>query len=164
MSIEHALQSQYLAALEMLRQAVVKCPVSQWQAENSKGKYWHIAYHVLYYVHKNLQTSEKDFTPWMCSRAPREAPSASLAEPITGEAYSRDEILAYLEFCKLQIMEKLPGMQLQADSGFPWFPFSKLELQIHSIRHIQHHASQLSERLEKDEVAWVTEVKSWKHA
>jgi len=162
MSIEHVLQSQYLAGLEMLRQAVVKCPVSQWEAKNSKGEYWHIAYHVLYYVHKNLQMSEKDFTPWNqageCSRAPAEVPCASLAEPISAEACSKDEILAYLEFCKLQVMEKLPGMQLEADSGFPWFPFSKLELQIHSIRHIQHHASQLSERLEKDEVAWVTEV------
>jgi len=162
MGIEHVLQSQYLAALEMLRQAVIKCPESLWEAENSKGKYWHIAYHVLYYVHKNLQASEKDFTPWNQagerSRAAGEVPCASLAEPTSAEAFSKDEILAYLEFCKLQIMERLPALQLEAASGFPWFAFTKLELQIHSIRHIQHHVSQLSERLEKDEVAWVTEV------
>ena len=33
------------------------------------------------------------------------------------------------------------------ESGFSWYPISKLEHQIVNIRHIQHHTAQLADRL-----------------
>jgi hypothetical protein len=39
-------------------------------------------------------------------------------------------------------------MDLQSyDSGFSWYPMSKLEHQLVNIRHLQHGAAQLADRL-----------------
>ncbi|KPJ52053.1 hypothetical protein AMJ39_08795 [candidate division TA06 bacterium DG_24] len=43
-------------------------------------------------------------------------------------------------------------------SGFPWLPFNRFELHLYNIRHIQHHAGQLIERLRSQGVTdfeWV---------
>ena len=39
--------------------------------------------------------------------------------------------------------------ELSADAGFEWIPFSRAELHVYNIRHIQHHAAQLSLTLTK---------------
>jgi len=154
MNIEKVIQSQYFAALEMLRNAVVKCPDKLWEEYNPKSSFWNIVYHVLYYVHKNLLT-EDDFVPWSLHRKDHQLLKKSSISPHL-EAYSKDELLAYLEFCESKIIRHLPETNWDADSGFPWLPFTKLELHIHSIRHIQHHTAQLIERLDIDEVNWVS--------
>ena len=52
----------------------------------------------------------------------------------------------------------MPQLNLEATSGFEWLPFSKLELQIYTIRHIQQHTGELMERLgtrANVEIDWV---------
>jgi hypothetical protein len=39
------------------------------------------------------------------------------------------------------------SLDFDAPSGFFWLPFSKLELQLYNIRHVQHHTGQLIDRL-----------------
>jgi hypothetical protein len=49
-------------------------------------------------------------------------------------------------------------MDLEAESGFYWLPFDKLELQFYNIRHVQQHTGELCERLGAQgeiEVDWV---------
>jgi hypothetical protein len=49
-------------------------------------------------------------------------------------------------------------MDLEAQSGFYWLPFGKLELQFYNIRHIQQHTGELCERvgaIGDIEVEWV---------
>jgi hypothetical protein len=51
-----------------------------------------------------------------------------------------------------------PAMMEAETSGFDWVPPSKLALQCYTIRHLQHHAGELSERLGRDtgvEANWV---------
>jgi hypothetical protein len=36
---------------------------------------------------------------------------------------------------------------LEAESGFYWLPFDKLELQFYNIRYLQQHTGELCERL-----------------
>ena len=43
--------------------------------------------------------------------------------------------------------EHVTSLDLEAESGFHWLPFDKLELQIYNIRHIQQHTGELYERL-----------------
>jgi hypothetical protein len=53
-------------------------------------------------------------------------------------------------------------LNLEAESGFSWIPMNKMELQIYNIRHIQHHAAQLIERLRDNQgihIKWVGKVK-----
>ena len=54
--------------------------------------------------------------------------------------------------------EQVDSLDLEAESGFYWLPFDKLELQIYNIRHIQQHTGELCERLGARgdiEVGWV---------
>ncbi|MGA2489549.1 MAG: DinB family protein [Anaerolineales bacterium] len=151
MDTKKVIQSQYLAALEMLKQAVVKCPDSLWNAPEDKNKSWHVAYHALFYTHLYLQDAEKDFQPWENARneyqfmGPVPWPPHNL--PKIGKPYTREEILAYLAFVQKQVQERVPALDLETGSGFEWLPFGKLELQFYTIRHLQQHTAELYERL-----------------
>jgi hypothetical protein len=130
------IQSQYLAALEMLKQVIVKCPVALWNAPGDKDKSWNKAYHALFYAHLYLQETEGHFQPWEKHH-----------DPDTGEPFTQAEVLEYLAFVQVQVRERVPALNLEAESGFHWLPFDKLELQFYNIRHIQQHAGELYERL-----------------
>lgn len=68
--------------------------------------------------------------------------------PLLPEPYSRKQVLEYWEFCDGMVEEALARMDLQSrESGFHWYKVSKLEHQIVNIRHIQHGAAQLADRI-----------------
>jgi hypothetical protein len=60
---KETIKSRYHASLEMLRQAIIKCPVTLWNDPGPKNKFWHISYHALFYTHLYLKDSEEAFTP-----------------------------------------------------------------------------------------------------
>jgi hypothetical protein len=134
------IRSQYLATLEMLKAAIEKCPDALWNDPSDKNKFWHVAYHALFYTHLYLQPTEQDFRPWAKHRKAHD-----LAKP--ADPYSKEEVLEYLAFCQQQVIEQVPQLNLDAESGFDWLPFDKAELQIYTIRHLQQHAGELMERL-----------------
>jgi hypothetical protein len=136
MNIKKILQSQYFAALAMLKQAIVKCPSSVWDAPEDRDKFWFKAYHTLYYAHKYLQIQPRDFVRWKKHRNP------DSQEPLT-----RDETLEYLGFVEQEVARCIPLTDLEEGAGFLGNRLSKMELQIINIRHIQEHTGELYERL-----------------
>ena len=74
-----------------------------------------------------------------------------------GEPYTRAEVLEYLEFCRKEGQAKLAALDFAGSSGFDWLPFSKLELQMYLIRHLQHHTGELGARLSSRgiDIGWV---------
>ncbi len=151
MDTKLVIRSQYLAALEMLKQAVDKCPPAVWAAADDRNKFWHVAYHALFYTHLYLQDAEKDFQPWENHRDQYQfmgqVPWPPHDPPKIGAPYTREQVLDYLAFVQKQVRERLPALDLEAASGFEWLPFGKLELQFYTLRHLQHHAAELYERL-----------------
>lgn len=145
------IQSQYLAALAMLEQAVEKCPEKLWNADEDRNKFWHIAYHAIFYTHLYLQRTEADFHQWEHHRQDYEfmgpKPWPPHDKPAIGDPYTRGDVKEYLDFVRRQVRECIPILDLEADSGFEWLPFGKLELQFYNIRHLQHHTAELYERL-----------------
>lgn len=164
MDVKAVVTAQYLAALEMLRQVITKCPDELWVRANPAhaGAFWHIAYHALFYTHLYLQPTDADFTPWAKHRPnlnafgpPPWAPD-EVVEP--GEPFSQAEILDYLAVCQQEVRQQTQSVDLAAPSGFSWIPFNKLELQLYNIRHLQNHVGELSQRLWAEaniEVRWV---------
>ena len=136
MNIKNAIQSQYLSALAMLKQAIVKCPESMWDASEDKDKSWFKAYHALYYAHLYLQPTRTDFVRWR-----------GHGKPISTRALSKEEVLEYLVFVEQEVMQRIPLTDLDAESGFRNIRVNKLELQFVNIRHIQQHTGELYERL-----------------
>ncbi|MEZ4676625.1 MAG: DinB family protein [Caldilineaceae bacterium] len=151
MNYVQGIQSQFLAALAMLEQSVIRCPDALWDDPNDKTKFWHIAYHALFYTHLYLQQTEADFRVWQKHRESYElmgpTPWPPHTKPEIGEPYQKTDILEYIEFCRAEITRGLAQTDLSAPSGFSWLPFTKFELQIYSIRHLQQHTGELMERL-----------------
>jgi len=143
--------SQYRAALAMVEQAIQKCPDALWDAAEDKTKFWHVAYHALFYTQLYLQDTEKDFRPWAKYRKEYhfigQLPWPPHRAPNIGEPYAKADILEYVEFCRELVDQRVPQTDLAAPSGFEWLPMTKFELQIYTIRHLQQHAGELMERL-----------------
>jgi DinB superfamily len=162
MDAKEVIKSQYYASLEMLKEVINNCPPSLWNNQEPKNKFWHVAYHVLYCTHMYLQDSHKQFVPWSKHRDTYQflghIPLQPHARPNIGEPYTKEEILEYFDVCQRQVEQKVSFMDLNAESGFYWLPIKKLELQLYNIRHIQHHAGALIDRLRTSEgigVDWV---------
>ncbi len=142
MNIQDTIRSQYLASLEMLKQAVTQCPDSLWADPNYKNEFWQVAYHALFYTHLYLQPTIVDFAAWSKHRPNYNELQKGL------EPYSRSELLEYVKVCQKQVDEQVAALDnLDAPSGFDWIPFNKLELQFYNIRHLQQHTGELCERL-----------------
>ena len=164
MDVKAIVTAQYLAALEMLKQVITKCPDDLWGSANPAhaGAFWHIAYHALFYTHLYLQPTDAHFIPWPKHRPnlnafgpPPWAPD-EVVEP--GEPFSQAEILDYLAVCQQEVHRQTQAVDLAAPSGFDWIPLNKLELLFYSIRHLQSHVGELSQRLWAEaniEVQWV---------
>lgn len=161
-----ALARQYHAALAMLRQAVERYPREAWADDEHTNAPWQVAYHALYFTHLYLQRHADDFVPWPGQHSdaqhpdgiagPRD-PHSSL--PLLPEPYSREEVLAYCDFCDRLVDESVGMLDLTSpESGFHWYPIPKLEHQLVSLRHLQHHTAQLADRLRNEAgigVPWV---------
>ena len=147
MKTSEVIASQYLAALEMLKETIAQCPDALWNDPGDKARFWQIAYHALFFTHLYLQDAEEDFAPWAKHRQGIHSLGQGASAPDTGEPYDKDTVLEYLAFCQQQVAERVPQLDLEAESGFHWLPFGKLELQFYNIRHIQQHTGELMERL-----------------
>jgi hypothetical protein len=145
MDAKQAIKSQYLAAIEMLKQAIERCPEDMWDAAAEKNKFWLVAYHALFYIHLYLQKNIQDFKPWSKHQDGAQRPGAVPEKPFA--IYTREEMLDYLAICQAQVAEQTASLDLEASSGFEWLPFNKLELQFYNIRHLQQHVGELFERL-----------------
>ena len=133
MEMQKVIQSQYLAALAMLKQAIDKCSQDVWNAPQDKDKSWFTAYHALYYTHLYLQPTRKDFDRWK-----------GHGKPASSSPLSKEEVLDYLAYVEQEVIRCVPATDLEANSGFHDIRVDKLELQFVNIRHIQQHTGELT--------------------
>lgn len=150
-----ALKSQYHAALAMLGEAIEKCPDDLWASDRHTNRCWQVAYHTLFFAHFYSMPEEAAFTPWEGHRTGCQYPDAIPGPPdpesdlpLLPPPYSKDECRAYWSFCKEHVDGWLDAVDLaSAESGFYWYPIPKLEHLLVNLRHIQHGAAQLADRL-----------------
>lgn len=166
MNAQKVFISQYQAVLDMLHQAIVNCPDALWNDSADKNKFWHLAYHALFYTHLYLHVSGGDFVPWAKHRENYNVMDSRLPWPphdpvIIDTVYTKDEVLEFWKVCVNTVNEIIPTLDLEAEtSGFDWIPMSKLELQLYNLRHLQLHTGELMERLGSRagiDIGWVTQ-------
>jgi hypothetical protein len=149
--IRESIARQYRASLAMLGNAIEVCPAGLWFDTAYTNKFWHIAYHAVFYTHFYLHPAEADFRPWVNHRrdsqflGPRPWAPNEPVQPVA--PYEKEDVLRYHEHCRAEMEARVPALDLAAPSGFSWLPFQKLELQFYNIRHLQHHTGQLGDRL-----------------
>ena len=166
------LKSQYHAALAMLRDTIERCPDGLWTSSEHRNPFWRIAYHALYYTHFYLQPNADAFRPWDghqtgvqfmddLERSPDRTRIGELPHrpPKTGTPYAKDEMLAYWRICDEAVDPAVDALDLtSSDCGFFWYKVSKIEHQLISLRHLQHHMAQLGDRVRavtNTGIAWV---------
>jgi hypothetical protein len=161
-----ALARQYHAALAMLREAVKRYPGDAWAGGVHTNEPWQVAYHALYFTHLYLQRHVDDFVPWQGQHSDAQHPDGIAGPrdphsplPLLPEPYSKQEVLAYCDFCDGLVDEWVGMLDLSSpESGFYWYPIPKLEHQLVSLRHLQHHTAQLADRLRHEAgvgVPWI---------
>lgn len=161
-----ALKSQYHASLAMLRATIERCPADLWLSAQHKNAFWQVAYHTLYFTHLYLQPDEASFRPWSQQQAAQNADAigdrvdAGSPLPVIPNPYTQEQVLAYVDFCDDLVDAAVDALDLDSpQSGFWWYTMTKLEHQLVNLRHVQHHAAQLADRLRSAcdiGIAWVS--------
>jgi DinB superfamily len=144
---------QFGATIDMFGNALRGCPdelwkkrlwddqPDQWVAAGFSA-FWYLCYHTLFWLDLYLTGSEEGFAP---------PPPFNLVEMESNEVlpriYARDELLRYLEYCRLKCQATITSMSNENASRlcrFAWGVIPFAELQLYNIRHVQEHSAQLS--------------------
>jgi len=146
---------QFGAALDMLENALVKCPNTLWDDDN---KFWYNAYHCLFFTDYDLTTDPENFHPPEPYTMSEMDPSGIMPE----RTYTKEELIAYLGHSR----EKARKLIMQDIADMRWNNgrrnYSMTEHLLHSMRHVQHHTGQLNMMLGKinhDLPIWVSQTK-----
>lgn len=140
------LTGQFEASLCMLNDCVQKCPQDHWEGKIANDTFRHLAYHTLFFADLYLSPSEEGFKLRDVHHRGGDERSS------TAPGLNKDEALAYLAVCRKKALETLASEtreSLERESGFSWLPFSRGELHLYNIRHVQHHTGQLSAYLRR---------------
>jgi hypothetical protein len=154
--VKTILTGQFEASLCMLNECIQKCPHEHWEGKIANDTIRQVAYHTLFYVDLYLSPGEEAFQLRDCHHRGGDERSSTSAS--TGLA--KDESLSYLAICRQKALDTLAcetPESLQRESGFSWLPFSRGELHLYNIRHVQHHTGQLSaylRRIVQDDERW----------
>jgi hypothetical protein len=145
--INQMLLGQYEAALSMLKDAIASCPAEHWEKKVANNPARFVAFHSLYWTDIYLSKSERAFESHEFVIEGRGFP---FGQPLpTGElprGLTQPRAIAYADFCIAKARAELTNQSqadLAGDSGFGR-PFSRAEMHIYNIRHIQHHTGALA--------------------
>lgn len=148
--------AQYRASLEMLGAAADACSEELWDEPRHDPPAWRIVYHTLFFTDLYLSATAEAFSPWPKHVAQYESLEPLLA--IDGTPYPKADLSEYRLQLTAGVEARVAGLDLAGPSGMSWLPFTKLELQFYNIRHIHHHAGQLTTWLREElgsEIDWV---------
>ena len=155
--------NQFEAALCTLNACVDACPESIWNGRVGNHKFCQVAFHTLFYADYYLGQNEESF---------REQPFHRDNQGFFGDyeefldrapraLYGKEPMKNYLQHCRAKAKQTIDAEtadSFSARAGFQRRECSRAELYVYTIRHIQHHAAQLSLRLRLDideDVPWV---------
>lgn len=150
--------SQYEAALSALKACVDKSPDNVWTGPVANYTFFQVVFHTLFFTDLYLGPDEESFAgqpfhrrhpalfaKYDVEREPLEDPAPPVRDKAT--------LLAYLDFCRRKagdVVGRETEAILTGPCGFRRGDrrnFSRAELHVYNIRHIQHHSAQLSLRL-----------------
>lgn len=155
--------NQFEAALCTLNACVERCPDESWNGKVANWVFNQLAFHALFFADLYLGREVDSMREQPFHRANpdffRDYEEFEPRAPV--HLYDKPGIMTYVQHCRGKAAEVLAGetaATLDGPSGFDWCRFSRGELHLYNIRHIQHHAAQLSMRLRLDakaQVPWV---------
>jgi hypothetical protein len=154
-TIKDALAHQYEAALCTLNACIDGCPQSAWNGPVANLAFCQVAFHVLFFTDLYLGPSVESLGEQQFHRDNAQVfrDYEELEDRKQQLLYDKQFIKAYLEHCRqkaLQVIATETPDSLAAPAGLARLKFTRAELHVYNIRHIQHHAAQLILRLRLD--------------
>ena len=161
-TLKEALARQFEAAFCTLDACVRAAPLDAWNAPVANLAFCQVAFHTLFFAdyylgpnpealrgqqfHLDHQASFRDYE--------------ELEDRPQRLFYAKPFLEAYLQHCRDKATRTLVAETAETLGGPSWFKHgvSRVEVHVYNIRHIQHHAAQLSLRLRLDfkvEIPWI---------
>ena len=155
--------NQFEAAFCMLHTCIERCPQAAWDAPVVNLAFCQAVFHTLfcadYYLGETPDALRQQ--PFHRDNEDFFRNYEELQDRKPELLYDKPSIRAYLQHCRDKAAEVITAEceeSLEPPSGFGRREFSRAELHVYNIRHIQHHAAQLSLRLRVDdgvEIPWI---------
>lgn len=145
---------QYEGALRMLDQCVEHCDVDHWNAPVDKMIFCQVVFHALWFTEVYLIDDVDAMKQQPFHQEHNEFFADYDAYPDRRHELRHDRGLtqAYLLSCREtagQVLVKETEQSLAKISQLAWMGLTRAELHIYNIRHIHHHAAQLSLHLKQ---------------
>lgn len=161
---KQSIASQFEAAFLTLQKCIDDCPDESWHQPVANHPYSQSLFHGLFFGDLYLGATIETMKAQPFHREYKmefEGYEELSHHEKPGRTYDRSFLQTYLDFCREKArqevaVETAESLERQVDS--PWHRFSRLEMHLYNIRHLQHHAAQLILRLRIDhnpEIAWV---------
>jgi hypothetical protein len=147
--------NQFAAAFRTLNACIDGCSDSAWNAPVANLAFCQVAFHTLFFADYYLGQNEDSLRrqPFHLHHPRFFRNYEELQDRKQELLYDKPSVQDYLEHCRSKACEVVASetaATLSARCGFPRKDFSRAELHVNNIRHIQHHAAQLSLRLRID--------------
>lgn len=146
--VKKTLTGQFEASLCMMNACIAKCPPDHWNGKIAKYAFWHVAHHTLCFVDLYLSIDEESFQ----FRKFHPQGWSDFNEEFPSRAFDQAEIAEYLQICRQKAIDTFAAdtpESLERPSGFKRLAFSRLELHLYNLRHLQHHTGQLGASLRR---------------
>lgn len=161
---KHLISQEYAGSLCMVGLCVDRCPNELWQVKIASYPFSQSAFHALFFADLYLSRSIEDqrLDPFHIEHARWFGDYEQLQRREPTAVYERGDIQRYVGFCREKaerVVAAETADSLAAPAGFDWRKCTQAELHVYNIRHIQHHAAQLSLRLRLDvgiDIPWVS--------
>jgi hypothetical protein len=154
--------NQYEASLCMLQKCIEKCPVDHWHEKVVELRFCQAVFHALFFTDAYLgwDFASMKGQVFHAEHAAIFADYEELLPKRQTAQYEKPFVEAYLQHCRQKVTEVLPTETEEslARPGFEGRNILRAEWHIYNIRHIHHHAAQLSLYLRKatgEGVEWV---------
>jgi hypothetical protein len=158
--VKTILRGQYEAALCMVDQCVRACRPEHWEGRIANDTFRQVAYHTLFFTDLYLSPGEGAFELRELNRR-----GGDERGPTFSPGLEKDDTIVYVAICRRKVIDVLTvetAESLQGPSGFSWRKISRGELHVYNIRHVQHHAGQMSAYLRRvDEVLRDAKMLPW---
>lgn len=169
-TLKELLAREFEGSISTLNLCVARCPDANWCERVANLKFCQAAFHGVFFTDLYLQPSDDveafKRQPFHVEHRGIFGGYEELEDRPQVLVYDKPFVLSYLEHVRLKARETVARESaevLSGPSGFHWRDCSRAELHVYSIRHVQHHAAQLSLRLRIDagvEIPWVSHT--WK--
>lgn len=151
------LWKQFGATIDMLENAIVLCPDNLWDQK----QFWYAAYHVIFYIDYYSSDVPDAFMPPDPYTLSEFDPTGKMPDRV----YTKDELLDYLEFARKKSYDLINDLNEEnAAKRFAneYRNYSRFEIILYNMRHVQHHVGQLNLLLRQsidDAPNWVSQTK-----